>query len=310
MNRPAQLEGVEFSQLQFDLQFEEAFRFSPATCLQLRRELWQLAERMPASHDKSAACRSLLKPPPFADPVARRRFRQPAPGFVITPPVTAGVDLEAGDELKLTVQFFGQIRSQVPLFIELLKALGPRGIAFGAGRYTLLAVKSLLMPESPQQLWNSAKPTVELNLPFQDLGWWLDRQPCGTDVRLEVVSPLRLLQQGRPLFELTFDRMFPFVLRRVSSMLYAWGSCELQVGPAELLAVGMSVRQLDSTLSWSDWRVLQADSGSQGIGGLLGTMRLQGQELVEIGWLLQLLQLFNLGKGAAYGAGCFRLMWD
>lgn len=309
MKYPAQLQQVEFSQLQFVLQFEEEYRFSPATCLQLRRELWQLAERLQVGPDRSAAYRTLLKPPPFADPVARRRFRIPAPGFVITPPVAAEVDLEAGDELKLTVQFIGHFRSQAPLFIELLAALGPRGISFGAGRYTLLTVSNVLTPDAPQLLWRSDTPTVELNLPFQDLGWWLDRQPCGTELRLDVDSPLRLLQQGRPLFELTFDRLFPFVLRRVSSMLFAWGNCELETVPADLLAAGKAVKQIDSALSWSDWRVLEGDPGSQGIGGLLGQLSLQGQELLEIGWLLQLLRLFNLGKGASYGAGCCRLEW-
>ena len=86
-------------------------------------------------------------------------------------------------------------------------------------------------------------------------------------------------------------------------MLYAWGGCEVVVDPRVLLQAADSVSTVDADLQWQDWRVLQGSSQRQELGGLVGTIMLTGAGLASVSWALLLLELFNLGKGAAYGAG-------
>ena len=123
-------------------------------------------------------------------------------------------------------------------------------------------------------------------------------------VLLEFVTPLRLVTAGRVLRRPRFDQLFPFLLRRVTSMLHAYCAIEAVDDPAPLLQAARSCRSGWSRIDWLDWRETDRQ---EGVGGLLGTLWLDGPELDTILWVLLLATLFGAGKGAAYGAGHCRL---
>lgn len=299
---PSQVKQVEFTALQYQLLFEADFAFSLATLLQLRRELRQMIELSGVAESQRGQLLGLIDPPDLADPVARRRFRKPSPGFVLHSPAPLPRQLTAGNEITLPVIFFGRARNHIVLFTELLMALGGVGIASGEGPFSLQLIK-VAGPSSLQTIWTSEASLVHLSVPYQDLGWWLDQRQIGETLIWSIETPARLLKQRKPLFNASFSDLFPFALRRVTSMLYAWGGCELANSPIELLQAADSVMTVHADLRWHDWRVLDGSSLRQELGGLCGEIELAGDGLATIGWVLHLLELFNLGKGAAYGAG-------
>lgn len=300
---PEQIRSIEFSCLYFILQFEEDCDVTLATILQLRREFRRVMELLGIDDRHTDRLKQLLSPPGFSDPVARRRYRHPSPGFVIRPPEGLPRHCEAGDELALPVLFLGRARIDVDLFAQVLTALGQSGLSSGMGRFALLEIDQALDSAPGRRLWTPGKSASELSVPYQDLGWWLDQRNGQSPVRLALLTPARLLRNGKPLFRGDFQKIFPFALRRVTSMLYAWGDCEPEVDIAELLRIAGEMTVLENTLSWHDWRVLEGSPQGQEIGGLTGELVLDGAGCQSLSWVLHLLELFNLGKGAAYGAG-------
>ena len=120
------------------------------------------------------------------------------------------------------------------------------------------------------------------------------------------MTPTRLMVDGKPLRKPHFRQVFPFMLRRVTSMLYAHCGVELLDDASVLLE---QVRQLDlveTNLHWHDWRSLAGRPGLI-IGGFVGDMVLQGQALEEVYWVLAVASLLGIGKAATYGAGQFVL---
>ena len=63
-------------------------------------------------------------------------------------------------------------------------------------------------------------PLGEIAPPVNDLRWWLETFAEVDSIVLEFVTPARLLSHGRPLFRIDFARLFPYILRRVSSVFY------------------------------------------------------------------------------------------
>lgn len=303
-----QLKQVRFSDLQLRLELEEDFAFDFPVLLQLRRELRQAAGLLSRSGDTAQKIRlqQMLMPADFADPVARRRFRRPSPAFVFAWPPAGVRRLRAGDELVLPFRLWGHGRSQLSDLLRLFAALGQIGLHHNHGRFRLLGAESA-GEGARRQLWQSGEPLMDLETPYSDLEWWLGQIPETDELELEFLTPARVLSRNRPLFKPQPAELFAAMLRRVTGMIYAWAGVELPLDARQLIETAASLQPLVWSLAWRDWRQLAGEEGSQDLGGLLGVLTLAGPGLKEVGWVYQLCELFNLGRGAAYGGGCCRI---
>ncbi|WP_291315411.1 CRISPR system precrRNA processing endoribonuclease RAMP protein Cas6 [Desulfuromonas sp.] len=213
-----------------------------------------------------------------------------------------------GDQLELPVLFWGNGRHLVEAFAKALRALGPVGFHRGQGLFDLVAVEAVASGGEKVRIWDEGQRIGRWVLPIQDALWWLEVQDdLAENVAMDFVTPARVMSQGRPLFRASFSQIFPFLLRRVTSMLFAHCDLEVVSDSSPLLASARQVEVLESTLAWRDWRVLGEGVKEQDLGGLAGSMILGAKSLGEVDWVLRLASLFNIGKGAAYGAGHFSL---
>jgi CRISPR/Cas system endoribonuclease Cas6 (RAMP superfamily) len=114
------------------------------------------------------------------------------------------------------------------------------------------------------------------------------------------------MADGKPLRKPRFSQVFPFMLRRVTSMLFAHSGVELVDDPSNLLESVGRIEETETLLSWNDWRTIAGQPGLV-VGGFTGEMVLSGQAIEDIFWVLAAASLFGIGKGATYGAGRFRL---
>jgi hypothetical protein len=155
-----------------------------------------------------------------------------------------------------------------------------------------------------QLLWREGQNPDNLAPPLLAASWWLESVlPPHGPVQLEIMTPARLLAGGKPLFRGSFARLFPFLLRRVTSMLYAHCGVEAAVDPGALLAAAAKVVETENLLRWEDWRVLAGGEERQDLGGMAGTVLLDGESLGALLWVVGLAAQLNVGRGAAYGAG-------
>lgn len=303
--------GVEFALLHFRFEFAQETRLPPQGLLQLRRELHRTARTLFALEGNEASAQALFQalfdPPLALDPIAQRRYQRPGPPFVLAiDPASAG-DYQAGDHWELKVLFWGQGIQSAGDFARVLQALARAGFGPGIEGGELVAIETEDASGHRCQLWHEGHPLQRLSPVFCELDWWLADWPQGCDWRLEFLTPARLLSAGRPLFRPNLAQLFPFVLRRVTSMCHAHCGLELLVDPSPLLQAAARVQVLEKSLLWTDWRSLDRGSELFDLGGLMGGLTLSGAALDELVWVLQVGSLLNLGKGSAFGAGAFRL---
>jgi hypothetical protein len=197
----------------------------------------------------------------------------------------------------------------VPLLGEVLEAVrqaGARGLDLGAIPLELAAAQTLGADGRWRPLWSAPQPLAGLAPELVRLDHWLDGHwPAAPSLNLEILTPMRLLAGGRILKAPRFDQLFPFLLRRVTSMLHAHCGLEPVEEPAALIAAARQVAAIWSGRQWLDWR----DAGDHGpIGGVTGVLQLHGEGLAELLWVVLLATLFGVGKGAAYGSGSCRLL--
>lgn len=307
-DEPQSLRHIEFSCIHFELEFQESVRLPQGAFLRLRRELLQVALFLDSALDE-AAFSPLFHAAPPADPVARKRIQRPGPGFVVrgVPPVEHV--FEVGESFELTVHFWGRATNELPYFIEILKRLGQSGLSHGRGLFDVASIAAEDASGRRHSLCEAGEEKAELAPALLDARWWVENEKALRPTALEMnfVTPARLLSHGRPVFRPTFSAIFPFVLRRVTSMALAHCDLELVDDPRSILEAANQLRETASTLRWSDWRRLEGQSRSQDLGGITGFLRLEGAGLEEIFWILKLGSLMQIGKGAAYGSGRYDL---
>jgi hypothetical protein len=150
---------------------------------------------------------------------------------------------------------------------------------------------------------------LENRFPLGTAGdWWLNSCAVECDhIQLQFLTPSRLIVKQRPMFHPTFKLIFPFILRRVTSMLYAHCCLDLEVDAQALLALAESVETQKNDLEWNDWRELQGGEHNLSLGGVEGSIDLYGPALIDLIPYLYLGSLMNLGKNAAYGVGRYRV---
>jgi CRISPR-associated endoribonuclease Cas6 len=309
---PDQLKEIEYVRVYFHLECCESFELPRLALLQLRRELLQALKTL-QNHCDGVVCeglKDLLVPSLPSDPALVRLVQKPAPALVLSPDVSCFGRFELNQRLIFPVILVGPAIQQLNALWRLIQCLGEQGIYNGNGKFIVEAVESENAEGQRAMLWMNNEPFSELIAPINSLFWWLDRQPFpDAQITLSVNSPLRLLQRGKPLFKISFAEMFPFILRRVSSLLSCYGQFDMSGDAGYLIDLANHVEMSKNCLVWNDWRRLKNIAGGQNLGGLLGEMVLQGESLSELIWILQLGSLFNVGKGAAYGAGQYTLSY-
>lgn len=309
---PARIDcrGVEFSILHFHFEFAQDSTLTSQSLLQLRRELHHTARTLFALEGNEASAQALFQalfdPPLATDPVAQRRYQRPGPPFVLAIDPAAARNYQAGDSWEVKVLFWGAGGQLAGDFARVLQALARSGFGPGIEGGELVAIETEDASGERQLLWQEGQLLQKLTPIYCELDWWLANRSQGTDWRLEFLTPARLLSSGRPLFRADLAKIFPFILRRVTSMCHAHCGRELAADSGSLLQAAARVEIGEQTLLWTDWRSLDRGTDLFELGGLLGGVTLSGEALDEIAWVLQVGSLLNLGKGAAFGAGAFR----
>ncbi|MFO7578526.1 MAG: CRISPR system precrRNA processing endoribonuclease RAMP protein Cas6 [Pelovirga sp.] len=308
---PARLARLDYARVVFQLEFTQPCELPPLALLQLRREMLAALKDLAQQQHKAAvaALQQLLLPPLSTDPLVQRQVQKPAPPLILSPDVSRAGSFMSRERLLLPVLFVGDGILHLDAFVLLLQVLGNRGLYHGRGTFSLVTIFSEGAAGEPVQLWSSTAPGDKmLAPPVTPLGWWLDNLPAlQAPVRLKVVSPMRLITGGKPLFRPTFAELFPFIVRRVNSLLMSYGEEDQGLDCRLLHQRAADVETVENTLHWRDWRRLKKEHGGQDLGGVTGHLLLRGSALVDLLWLLQIGTLLNVGKGAPYGAGQYCL---
>lgn len=304
---PNGLEDVDTVRARFVLDFLSSCELHPADFIKLGRLLKVSAKHFSRSRDSTfdSQLESLFEPNPSSDPVARKKYQKPAPAFVMSSPIEKQKHVEAGDRLEFDVLFLGNGVTLIHVFLDSLIHVGHLGMIDGHGHFEVTKIYTL--NESIKHLaWRQGQATADLPLNIQPLLWLVARDQVSSRLRIVYDTPCRLLSAGRPLRSPYFNQVFPFILRRVTSMLFTHANLEIINDSSELFAGVAALLEDRKRLVWSDWRSFPAQNRLT-VGGFTGEMTISGPTLEIFYWVLTIASLLGIGKWASYGAGRFRV---
>lgn len=222
------------------------------------------------------------------DPEAIRRHQKPPLPFVFQFPVLPPAP-NRGRTLECSLTVFGSAVQEADRYIAAVTALleGMQAVRItveaecpGGGRAPVAAGACPALP-----ILSALDPTVSGPLP-----------PDSAAVCL--VTPLKLMHDGRLLKQLTFSHFARALMRRVSSLAYYYEGAEPPLDYRWLSLCSESVETVSSDCHFLSWGGRPA--------GIVGSAQFRG-DLEPFHLLLQLGQATHLGKGASFGFGSYRV---
>lgn len=301
----SRLAKVEFIRLSCNFGCEREVEVSLPECLALRPLIMQSARDLADMGALGEVTFARLFDPHFGgDTEGRKRFQKPAPPFVFRYQPDSFRVYQTGESFSFELVLMGTAITQVPFFIRLLRLLAERFAV--EGTFELIEVSGWDDSENLHPVWLPEDDFDELMPPVCTADWWVMRhEKLSTPLTMEFLVPARLMVRGKPLFRPNYRDLFPFLLRRVTSLCYAHANQLLVEDVQPLLLVADKVVS-QCEMRWEDWRTLKRVQDLE-VGGLLGRCELSGEGMEDLIWVMVLAELFQVGRGAAYGAGKIEL---
>ncbi len=305
---PEPLQDVDVVKVRFVLVFTTSCSLQPADFLGMGRVLRMAGKQGLDPHNDLSRRQwaALFQPALSDDPVARRKYQKPAPAFVLTMPIMQRESYDVDDQLELEVLFIG---TGIPLIHEFLRSLihlGSLGLISGEGRFTVSKLYSQESDCSERLVWAHNAPIDGLACSVLPLPWFLPQERIHQHLTVKYVTPARLIVDGKPLRKPNLEQMFPFMLRRVTSFLYAHCEQEVLDDPAYLLSQLALLNVTGEQFRWYDWRPVKGRQ-EMAVGGFMGQLTIHGHALEKVYWVFAIASMLGIGKGATYGSGRFEL---
>jgi hypothetical protein len=240
------------------------------------------------------------EPPPVGH--ALQQFSQVPHPYVIEPPPWGARTLHAGDTFDFHMVLVGQARPLLPLILAAWQRALAHGLGKSAGTATLLAAHDEDGEDGARLLYagegSRARPLLgEALIP-----------PSQSSVRLEILTPLRLQNNSRPLGpdSLSPRPLLTALVRRLA--LLAEFHTEVRWAP-DFQALAQDAGEVtgEAQLGWRDWtRYSSRQQQEMSLGGVVGTWNLYN--LSPALWpALWLGQWLHAGKNTTFGLGHYRL---
>ncbi len=237
-----------------------------------------------------------------SEPAAIKRHQKPALPFVfdfpiIQPPPNRGVTLELGLTLG------GSAVNHLADYLAALQLL----FAEGMGRQTdwakVLKVEVLDYSGARTVIRASQqKLALDRLVILTADGLRESRTLSSSSISLQLVTPLRILQEGKPLRVFGASYFLRSLIRRLSSLAYYYGGGELELDYKWLARQSATIAGSLDQSHWQDWGAT-ADGR---LSGVTGEVKLTG-DLTDFHPFLLLGEYFHAGKGASFGLGRYRL---
>lgn len=233
-----------------------------------------------------------------------QKFSQVPNPYVIEPPLRGTRAVAAGEALSFAMVLVGRALEQLPLIVCALQRALRHGLGEERARGELEDIAWERGDESVP-VWDGAAGRVRAHEPVLEVPAF---DGC-TSAHLEIGTPLRLQDNGRPLrpHELSPRKLATALVRRTVLLfeLHA-GRPGLGARASELARHAETIAD-ERALVWHDWsRYSSRQKQAMTLGGVLGTWTLRG-DLAPLAPWLWLGQWLHAGKNATMGMGGYRL---
>lgn len=243
-----------------------------------------------------------------AQPQADGRYQRLPHPFVLEPDLETGRELQPGDPARLGVTLLGPYAAQAPYLIHALQLAGERGLGREGRRFRVVALER----ESSvgTGVWDRVYDTEsgEYHAHLVPPVAVPERPPAS--LRLRLLTPLRIKRQGHFIGARDFAPadLLRHLCTRVEHLARLYGSDGSGVDWTSLYGCVDKVHLGAADLRWHEWtRYSSRQDTLMQMGGLLGTVELDGEGLAAFWPALWLGQWLHVGKGTSFGLGGYRI---
>lgn len=249
---------------------------------------------------------AIFVPPPPAEHALQKFSAIPVP-YVIEPPEFGPRLLAPGEPFSFNMVLIGRALRELPLVILAWRRALARGIGAGDGTGELVSVVHCGVAGETEV----HRPDMGVLIVHEQsiaLQASVESDAGPTRATLQVVTPLRLQQNGRalPPEKLDARTLLMALVRRANLLAEFHGNGPLLENFAPLLAACAEIRD-EKRLVWRDWtRYSSRQQQKMTLGGVVGEWTLEGP-LGPFSHFLDIGQWLHVGKEAAFGLGRYRL---
>ena len=212
-----------------------------------------------------------------------------------------------GENLTFGITLLGRAIDYIPYFILAFDEVGQRGLGKGRGRFILESVHQV-EPSVVDPIYTAESGKIIIQNSTDGLSIIRDIpniEDISNLLELEFLTPGRFVQGGQLVNILTFEVLIRSLLRRVTWLGHHHCNINLNINYHELIEKTKNVTIYENNLQWFDWdRYSQRQHTKMKLGGLIGKVSFKGN-WKEFVWLINLGELFHVGKGATFGLGSY-----
>lgn len=233
--------------------------------------------------------------------------------FTVEPPLGSNGTLAAGDPFEFSLTLFGDAVALLPYLLAGVSRMGMAGIGdrrVAPGRFVAREVWAVEPLRGCQhRLASDDEATIRMpDLPITHAAALQRAGRLPRDViTLELLTPLRLVVDGKLVHALTFDALLRRLLRRLDQLTRGTTGRGLELPFTQLVEAAGAVRVARDETRWLDVSSHSSRTGrSTPIGGLVGRVTFVGELGPFLPWLVWG-EIAHVGKDATKGNGWYRL---
>ncbi|HEY8460205.1 MAG TPA: CRISPR system precrRNA processing endoribonuclease RAMP protein Cas6, partial [Blastocatellia bacterium] len=259
----------------------------------------------------------LFETPPPEDAPQLRGHRQAPHPFIFEPPLAEPEgrrqSIKRGESLNFGFMLLGRAIDALPYVIYAIEMMARGGLGVERARFELTGVNW----RSPQ---GESRPIYE---PSQHriastpetaptLDEYLRRRladcQAATRLRLRFLTPTRIRIQGDAQASMGFDLFADNLWRRAALLLALHGSKPFNLDKL-WWQHETDVRCVENNLRWWDWeRRSNRQKRNVKMGGFVGEIEYEGEELIEYLPLILAGELLHVGGGTGFGLGRYEII--
>lgn len=249
--------------------------------------------------------------------------------YALQPPLSRQARYEPGEHFRFGFSLFGAAQELFPYILLAVSEMGEEGgigrrigLNGQRGRFELLQVRATqpltgavqdVLPEGSRAVRRPALPVRQAEIGQAVDGFCAGLAEPGRAVRLEFLTPLRIIEQERLVHRFAFRPFFQRLLERLYALddehapEVSADRLRLTAQAAALLPLAEQVEVLADCTNWWDVHGFSGRLGrSQPLGGLVGEVYLQSEHWPALLPVLLWGQSAQVGKNVVKGGGWYR----
>ena len=215
--------------------------------------------------------------------------------------------IATGENLGLGISLFGKANASLPYMVQGMTEGGKLGMGRDHAQFILsgLLQESALGSEHWDEVFDAEQGRLMLLPPIPA------EMPTAPEfVDIELLTPLRMKRKGKLIGPREFEAadFLRQLWRRVQDIGHFYGDDESRCEFSLPESRADSFSDCNIALKWHDWtRYSSRQKTAMQMGGVIGTIRLQGDSLEDWWPLLWVGQWLHLGKATSMGLGAYQL---